>query len=310
MTDTKPINIIGAGAIGKALAGILTRYGRAVTLVRASVDEKQPGYELITVHTANQETIQATVPLRTIREIEQFDGIVVLTNKSYGNKRVASLLEGRIGHSPVVLLQNGLGVENVFDEQYFPVLYRCVLFATSQVGDGSTIVFKPVSQSPIGIIRGSKKELEQIVNLLDNPEFPFRGEEGIEAITWKKAIVNCVFNSVCPLLEIDNGIFHRDARVMSLAEKMIGECLEIAALKGVTLSRDETVQSLLKISRSSDGQLISTLQDIRYKRNTEIDTLNGEIARLAEALGKSEDIQLTRTLGELTKLKSEFTRGI
>ena len=41
--------------------------------------------------------------------------------------------------------------------------------------------------------------------------FPFRTEEQIERKVWKKAILNAVFNSICPLLGIDNGIFVCDA---------------------------------------------------------------------------------------------------
>ncbi|RFZ84203.1 hypothetical protein DYU05_00805 [Mucilaginibacter terrenus] len=38
----------------------------------------------------------------------------------------------------------------------------------------------------------------------------------------------CVFNSVCPLLEVDNGAFYREPAAMKLAERIIEECAIMA----------------------------------------------------------------------------------
>ncbi len=131
-------------------------------------------------------------------------------------------------------------------------------------------------------------------------------EPNIQTIIWKKAIVNCVFNSICPLLEIDNGIFHRDKGVLRIANRVILECLDIAKDTGIYLETDEVIESLLLISKSSDGQLISTYQDILNKRKTEIETLNFAIVNIAKKLKKGHAITETNLLGELTKLKSEL----
>ena len=61
----------------------------------------------------------------------------------------------------------------------------------------------------------------------------------------------------------------------------------------------------MQISRLSDGQEISTLQDIRNKRRTEIDTLNPEIVRIAGYLGKENMVTETKLLGDLIPIKSE-----
>lgn len=65
---------------------------------------------------------------------------------------------------------------------------------------------------------------------------------------------------------------------------------------------------MLAISRSSDGQLISTLQDINNKRPTEIDMLNLEIVGIAEKLSAENLVTETRLLGELTAIKSRLNR--
>jgi 2-dehydropantoate 2-reductase len=87
-------------------------------------------------------------------------------------------------------------------------------------------------------------------------------EENIQILIWKKVITNCVFNSICPLLEIDNGVFHRNAAALEIGKKVIGECIEVADANGIALTTDDVLQNVLTISKMSDGQKISTYQDI------------------------------------------------
>lgn len=301
----KQIYIIGAGAIGKALAVFLHLNQKKVKLLRGSVDDGKHGFENISV-TLDDKILEAEIEISSISNFQELDGIVVLTSKSFGNKRLAELLIGKTGKSPVILLQNGLGVEQAFIENDFPEIYRCVLFVTSQVLENGDVRFKPVADCPIGTIKGSGLLLTEVIGTLNTAWFCFAEEPNIQTVIWKKAIVNSVFNSVCPLLDIDNGIFHRNAAALELAERVIAECLLIAGQKGIELSKGEVLESLLRISRFSDGQLISTLQDIRSGRRTEIGTLNGAIVAIAGNLNMAHLVPETRLLWEMTRLKEEL----
>jgi len=304
--DQKPIYIIGYGAIGKTVAVFLKRAGKQVTLIRGSVNDGSKKTETLYVEMTDGSKVQAALDIATLSAFTEMDGILVLANKSFGNDQLAKALKDKSGGSPLVLLQNGLGVEQSFIHQQFPEVYRCVLFNTSQVIDRTTVRFKPVAISPVGIERGNPANLSAIVAALNTAEFRFRAETSIQPIIWKKAIANCVFNSVCPLLETDNGIFHRNPAALQIARRVIAECVAIAAETGVQLTVKEVEEALLQISRLADGQEISTLQDIRNKRRTEIDTLNPEIARIAARLNKADWVTETRLLGELTKIKAEI----
>jgi 2-dehydropantoate 2-reductase len=306
----KNIFIIGSGTIGKALAVFLKLAGRNVVLVRGSMDDGSRRTERIRVQLANGSIQEADLEITTLSAFDSLDGIIVLANKSYGNEQLSITLSHKTGHSPVVFLQNGLGIEQPFIDKGFPEIYRCVLFVTSQFVDKATVRFKPVAVCPIGIIGGDDIGLTRIVDLLCVPDFQFRKEPDIQTVTWKKAIINCVFNSVCPLLDTDNGIFHRDETALHIARRVLAECIPIAGAKGVLLDPAEVEQSLLQISRSSDGQLISTLQDIRNKKRTEIETLNFEIVKIARSLGKEDVVKETRLLGELIKLKADVNNHL
>lgn len=302
------IYIVGSGAVGKALAVSLKLEGKNVSLIRGSVDDGSRYEEKIEVLLRNNKELEADIEINTFSNFTEIKGMVILATKSYGNERLARLLKEKIGTSPIVLLQNGLGIEQPLLDLGFPEIYRCVLFMTSQTIPENKVRYKPVSTSPIGIVKGSEEKLKAIVEQINSSTFPFKTESDIESIIWRKAIINCVFNSICPLLEVDNGIFHREEEVYAIAKRIVDECLTISEESGIQLTKNEILEDILNISRSSDGQFISTLQDINERRKTEIETLNLKIADIATSLGKENAVTETKLLGELVKLKSELKR--
>ncbi len=309
MLNHNTIYIIGAGAIGKALAVFLKLEGKNVILIRGSIDDKSNYFEKIKVELTNNNTeVEAKVRVSTISNFSTLNGIVVLTNKSHGNRHLAQALKNKINNSPIVILQNGLDVEQPFIDHSFTEIYRCVLFVTSQSISENKVKFKPISASLIGMIQGDLEPLKKIVELLGSKYFPFEVEENIQPMIWTKAIVNCVFNSICPLLETDNGIFHRNTHAISIAQRIINECLYIAKENGILLNSKDVIDKLILISKFSEGQLISTYQDILSKRKTEIESLNFAFVNRANELNKNNRVVETKLLGELLLLKSELNQ--
>jgi 2-dehydropantoate 2-reductase len=120
----------------------------------------------------------------------------------------------------------------------------------------------------------------------------------------EEGYINAVFNSICPLLDTDNGVFVHDQAVAELANEVVTECLGLTDRLQLGLMRDELMNQLMQISQGSDGQLISTLQDIRNGRETEIEFLNLEMARIAAAQHPTIDLPKTALLGRMTLAKS------
>jgi 2-dehydropantoate 2-reductase len=86
------------------------------------------------------------------------------------------------------------------------------------------------------------------------------------------------------------------------------ECIVVASAIGIKLDIEQLRQQMLTISRTADGQFISTLQDIRNRRETEIKSLNMEIVRIANEQDPKIQVDKTRLLGEMILLKSEISR--
>jgi 2-dehydropantoate 2-reductase len=307
---SEKIYILGAGAIGMALAVNLLRNGRSVAAVRTSNSNYAWETFQVSVECDQSLTIEAPLEMVSLSKLDRLGaGTIVITAKATANRFLASELRDKKSSGPIVIMQNGIGVESPFINAGFPDIYRCVLYATSQEQQQNFFRFRSVAASPIGTLIGDTQKLSHLVTQLSTPKFQFRVEERIKEEIWKKAIMNAVFNSVCPLLEVDNGIFCRDKMVAEIALGIIEETVEVTKRIGLNLETKGLMEQLLMISKRSDGQLISTLQDLKNGNETEIDFLNLEIARIAGEMTPKIAVGKTKILGELIAIKSRLKRS-
>ncbi len=303
MKSQATIYILGSGAVGSPLAVYLANAGRTVIAVRTTTSDVPKSTKTISAH---NDSHQLSAPIETISlaQLPKLEGIIVIATKSYANKAIALQLKEKAATSPIVMMQNGLGVEKPFLEAQFAEVYRCVLYVTSQASSENHFLFRPVTSSPIGIISGNQTGLQQCVDALHTPKFPFRAESNIQREIWKKVILNAVFNSICPLLNIDNGVFARDQAVAELARELVLECITLTEKLGLDLQETEVMEQIMLVSKRSNGQLISTLQDINLGRPTEIESLNLEIARVALLTEANLQLPKIELLGKMILAKS------
>ena len=296
------IFILGSGAVGFPLAAYLTNAGRTVVAVRTS--RKDVPKSTITV-TVDDGANRIITPIETISlsNLTNLNGTIVISTKSYANKAIALELIRKAGTSPVVIMQNGIGVEKPFLDANFSPIFRCILYVTSQATSEYEFSFRPITSSPIGIVNGNASGLKQCVEDLTTDGFPFRLEANIQREIWKKAIINSVFNSICPLLDVDNGVFARDEETANLAGQIVRECVTLTKRLNMGLSESELMEQIMLISKGSN-QLISTLQDIKSGRQTEIEFLNLEIARVAASMQPRLHLPRIELLGKMILAKS------
>jgi len=304
MSDARVVHILGSGAVGMALAACLVSEGKRAVAVRTRNTEAPRETIEVSLH-YGADRIEVPVETVGLSKVRILEGIVAVTAKSYANKAIALALKNKVIKSPLVVMQNGVGVEKPFLDAALPEIYRCVLYLTSQGTSGNEFGFHSIKSSPIGIINGDEVGLDEAVMGLTTNRLPFHPERNIQRQIWKKAIINAVFNSICPLLEADNGVFVHDPVVADLANEVVTECLALTDRLALGLGQDELMEQILQISKSSAGQLISTLQDIKAGRETEIEFLNLEMARTAAAQQPKIDLPKTELLGRMIQAKSK-----
>ncbi|WP_321394461.1 ketopantoate reductase C-terminal domain-containing protein [uncultured Desulfuromusa sp.] len=305
------VYVIGAGGIGMPLAAFLAHSGAPVTAVRTSAENIEPQMIDVVIDLGEGRTQAVCVSTASLSKINGTDGgMIVVTAKATANRSIAPELFRRFGDLALVVLQNGIDVEAPFIEAGFQKVYRCIVYATGQRINKSTYRFREVAPSPIGVVHGDGEDAIAIAKALSTSNFRFRTSKQVERDVWKKAILNAAFNSICPLMNIDNGVFSREEDVARIAKNVLEEGSEVARRIGIDLEVEELMEQLLRISRLSDGQLISTLQDLNSGKETEINYLNLAISRVGTALEPPIDPKTTRILGELVLARSRIGRAV
>ncbi len=301
------IYVLGGGAIGFSLAAHLKAAGRRVVILRAGEGAAEERVQTITVQSGDGTLLTQEVLSKPLSAQGKIDGVLVLATKATANEKIATRLSDNASTIDLVVMQNGIGVEGPFIGKGFRSLSRCVVYITAERVADCFYTARMVKPSPIGNVNGASDErLECLVDLLTTTALAFYREGHIDREVWKKGIINTVFNSVCPLLDTDNGVFERDADAMAMAECLVKECVPVAKKINISIEVEEILEQILAISKRSSGQLISTLQDIRGNRETEIRFFNLEICRVARNLRPPIELPLTRTLGFLILKKSEI----
>jgi 2-dehydropantoate 2-reductase len=98
-------------------------------------------------------------------------------------------------------------------------------------------------------------------------------------------MVNCAYNAISGIAQASYGRLAALADVRSLQEAVVREVVALAEAEGVNLPLEPALESMRKIAAAMPAQLSSTAQDMARGKPSEIDHLNGFVARRGAALG-------------------------
>lgn len=88
------------------MAVALTINGRKVIILIGSIDDQSVHTENIEVETDGK-ILNAEITISSISNCDSLNGIVLLTNKSFGNAAVAEKLKDKAKNSPIVFFKMG-----------------------------------------------------------------------------------------------------------------------------------------------------------------------------------------------------------
>jgi 2-dehydropantoate 2-reductase len=189
-------------------------------------------------------------------------------------------------------LQNGIGNDAVL-ATYVPA-DRLVMGATLL---GATSVeagrIKVASLNPTTIAwlpqftERQRGWLMRLQALLKRVHAPLSFAEDVQRILWSKLLVNCAMNPLTALLEVPNGVLVETPSAYGLMTEVVREVLLVAQTIGIDLpySEAEAMAMVERAVSSNRANLSSMLQDRMHSKRTEIDALNGAVVRLAHEHG-------------------------
>ncbi len=296
--------VIGAGAIGSVIGGILSEAGEDVTLIgrKSHIDamntkglilEKESGKTIIPVEAAEHLDFKPDLALLTVKAQDVLSSV----------REVQRLLFGAL----VVTMQNGIRsddqVAGLLGKE--KIISSVVVFNGQFLEPGKASYSIPFSKTAllIGEPFGNKGKRLQILSALLNKAIGTEISEDIRAAHWTKLIWN--LQTAVPAI---TGLSYQDgyqhSKVRELTINLLKEGLKVITAAGIrtanvpgfpmepleTMARESlsTASALLKRIAESLGQvpvLGSTLQSIKRGKSTEVDYLNGEIVNLGKKMG-------------------------
>jgi 2-dehydropantoate 2-reductase len=123
----------------------------------------------------------------------------------------------------------------------------------------------------------------------------------IDAALWTKLTINCAFNAISALGRSRYGRMALEPAIREVMEVAVREAVAVARASEVALDEAKLIGEVWKVADAMAEQYSSTAQDVMRGKPTEIDSLNGYIARRGDALGV--DVPVNRTLHALVKLR-------
>ena len=296
------VAVVGTGAVGGYFGGMLLRAGVPVVMIgRPAFVEavKKAGLYLDT--TQFKETVHPEVS----SELAAAAGceIVLFCVKTTDTAETAKKLAPHLAPNAIVVsMQNGVNnVQDIREASGIDAV-AAVVYVAAEVPSPGTIKHGGRGDLVIGPLSA---RTERIAKLFESAQVLCRVSDDIQAELWTKFIWNCAFNAISGLGLVTYDQIAENSEAQKVVEAAVYEALAVAHAKGIKPARFDdpakTIAAAFKVTEWMMGTRSSTAQDMARGKRTEIDALNGHVAKLGAQLGIPTPVN--QTLYALVKLQ-------
>lgn len=293
------IGIVGAGALGSVIGSLLVDTGLETVLIERDVDHVRLVTEqgLWLEGVSGDRVVRPRIVSRDCDDVTVDLAIVVV--KSYDTGAATETVKKILSEDGCILtVQNGIGNYEILNDA-FPgrVLLGTTTMGAMTLGPGK---FRHTGRGVTnfgeadGIVRERTKKVAQVLEKMDGG--PVHIVDNAVGCVWSKLIINAAINAPATLLRVRNGDLPKSRPGKDLIHRVVEECLDIVRAKGLSLIFEDPEAHVLTVCEGTAGNLNSMFQDVLAGRRTEIDFINGALAREGEALGVSAPVNHTLAL--------------
>ncbi len=287
------IAILGAGATGCNVGGHLKLAGETVYLIdpfQAHMDAiRERG---LVWHDGADGKIFDPIFFDgagdNAKEVGPCDVVFVQTKNPFTKAAIEGHRELFDDHTTVITLQNGLGTTDTLLE-YFPAerIGYGILYSGGQILEPGHIQMLHSDRNILfRRLQGEKTPLyDELLAAFEKSDFPSYYSDDIDQIIWTKVGVNCFCNMTCGLTRLTMQKLLRHANGNALVERIVDEVVAVAHAKGVEIRAEDILTARTMALNAHSESYPSGAQDVMHKKLTEVDSLNGAVARYGRELG-------------------------
>ena len=309
----RSIAVLGAGAVGGFFGAMLARAGHPVTLIARQAHAQAIERDGLRLQMAGRiEAIR--VPARTDIAAVRGADLVLFCVKSTNTELAAREMAPHLADDALVLsLQNGVENAATIARHVRQAVVPAVVYVATAMPEPGLVAHHGRGDLVIGPIDARAAQdaaltqrLQALVDLFASAQVPVRISADVMGELWSKLMVNCAYNAISGIAQAAYGKLAALGEVRELQETVVREVVALARAEGVNLPLEPALEAMRKIAGAMPAQLSSTAQDMARGKPSEIDHLNGFVARRGAALGVATPAN--QALYALVRL-IESTRG-
>ncbi len=297
------ICILGAGALGCAMGGVLTEAGHEVWLINRNAAQvnAMSSRGLILRDGAGVDRTVVVRAATTAQGVSMDSGavdLVIVLVKSFHTGEAMQAATCLLGPQTVVMsLQNGLGHEDILAD----IVGRERLLAGktyaggSQLGPGHVLVGTIGKDTHIGELDGRiTARVQQMADTFNAAGLDTIVSDNIMGTIWDKLLVNVATGAVSGLSRLVYGELYQVSELEATGVAAVAEAMAVAKASGITLSITDPRQPWVKAGAGLPyGFKTSMLQSLEKGSITEIDFINGVVVRQGKKCGVPTPVNQT-----------------
>jgi len=273
--------IIGPGALGLGLGGLLSEYCDVSLVGKA---DGQPKNQYLF---GDGGTLERRVTLKWTPNItpQKFDHIWI-TTPAQSVKDVCQLLKGAGEFPKLILIAcNGLGIYEEATKilgKKAPVCRALVEVGFNIQESGAKVIITGQPKVILAAPSNIQERVQDLSAYLGSNGWISTTSSNPQQAEWLKVIFNVFVNPVCAILGCVNGEVLGTALPVALSAA--NEAKEVAKAAGIDVAEitDETLIQKINFSRSN---ICSTLAQIQKGKQTELDYITGAVMRAGKKFG-------------------------
>ncbi len=303
--EREPVLVVGAGALGSVVGGLLATAGWPVTLLgRPEHMEavRQGGLAIDGIFGSHR--VHACRVATSPSELDGRFATMLVTVKSWDTRAAVETAAPHLAPDGWAIgMQNGLGNLETIASVVGPerTLGARVIFGAEMAEPGRvrvTVIADPVT---VGALPGAGERAVAAARAwaewLAAAGVPARFTEDVEADLWAKVLYTAALNPLGALLGVPYGYLAEHEETRAVMDAVLDEAFAVAAGAGVRLpwaNADAYRETFYgRLVPSTARHRSSMLQDLERGRPTEIDAINGWVAAFGDRLGVGAPVNHT-----------------
>jgi len=281
------ICILGSGALGSALGGVLTEGGNDVWLIDAWADHVDAmNTRGLTLRDGGVDRVVKVKAATSTEGIGPADLVIVLV-KSYHTREAVETAGSIIGPDTAIMsLQNGLGHEEILADVAGRerVLAGKTYAGGVVLGPGHVIAGTRDKYTYIGELDGSVTErVTRIAYAMTRSGLSTTVSTNIMGTMWDKLLINVATGALAGITRLTYGGLYSVPEVKACALAAVSEGIAVAKALGVKLTSEDPEYAWNLAAEGLPPEFkTSMLQSIEKGLPTEIDFINGSVVRWGE----------------------------